>query len=382
MSKQLQVGFIGTGSMGRPMILKLLQAGYPVQVYDKYPNTAETVVAAGAVWQDTPKAAAQGSDIVITCLPLPEHVLENMLHTDGALYGMKPGSVWIDTSTTDYHNTVHIANTAAKQGVLSLEAPVSNLSHMGVDFTNMSFFVAGDQAGYDFSQAVLDTQGKISFYVGEIGRAQTVKLLTNLLFYSATVVAGEMLCLAKEANIPLDWMWDLIKKSQGNSVATEQFLPFLFDGSYDRSCTIEIGAKDMGLTVALADELGVPLPVGRIVEQRYRLAGERYDPQDFHIKVIQLSELDNQFDLRIPGFVAPSKYGANPDYVRPEDYVEDHYGRIKPRVHYQPQACHLSPEQARLATTLCDFMAYVNRIVLEEADQLGRAMGLSQELLI
>jgi 3-hydroxyisobutyrate dehydrogenase len=230
------------------MIFELLAKGYQVKVYDKYKEAAEGVVAAGALWADTPREAATGGEIVITCLPLPHHVRENMLGEDGALASMRAGDIWIDTSTTDYHNTLHIAAVAAQKGVLSLEAPVSNLSHMGVDFTNSSFYVGGDKEGYERSEHLLNTMGQISFYVGKIGTAQTVKLLTNLLFYASTVVSGEALCLAQEAGIPLHWMWDFIQASKGNSVATEQFLPFIFDGSYDSSCSLEITVKDMSLS--------------------------------------------------------------------------------------------------------------------------------------
>ncbi|MER9196905.1 NAD(P)-binding domain-containing protein [Mesorhizobium australicum] len=80
---------------------------------------------------------------------------------------MPPGSVWIDTSTTDYHNTSEIARRAAAIGVYSLEAPVSNLSHMGVDFANVSFFVGGPSEVYMRSEVLLPTMGAVSFHVGD-----------------------------------------------------------------------------------------------------------------------------------------------------------------------------------------------------------------------
>ena len=78
MKNVTKISFIGTGNMGKPMIFKLLDKGYHIQVYDKYKEAADTVVAAGAVWKETPKEAAENTDIVMTCLPLPHHVLENM----------------------------------------------------------------------------------------------------------------------------------------------------------------------------------------------------------------------------------------------------------------------------------------------------------------
>ena len=383
MHQVTKVSFIGTGNMGIPLIFKLLDKGYQVQVYDKYKETSQTVLAAGAVWGDRPREAAQGCDVVVTCLPLPHHVLENMIGDDGGLAGMHRGAIWIDSSTTDYHNTLHIAGVAAQHGVYSLEAPVSNLSHMGVDFANVSFYVGGDKAGYDLCEDVLNTMGRISFYVGEIGEGQTVKLFTNLLFYTGMVVWGEVLMIAKYLGIPLHWMWDYAKASRGDCFVTDQCTPFIFDGSYDRSCTLEITVKDTSLTVALADELHVPLPIGRIVERRYRQAGEAYGAYDNHIIVTKLIEEDNHTDLRVPGFTAPSPYGADPDYRHPEGVIEDEYGRIKPLLseRYRSPSYELDAELVDAAHSLMEFMAYVNYCILHESCNLGRKMGLGEDRL-
>lgn len=383
MSQDISIGFIGTGCMGRPMIHELLKKGYSVTVYDKYKSSAESVIAAGAVWTDTPKDCAVGNKVVITCLPLPEDVLENMLGDIGSLEGMTPGSVWIDTSTTDYHNTLHIAKEAKARGVYSIEGPVSNLSHMGVDFANSSIYCAGDREGYDMSIDILNTVTKISFYIGEIGTAQTTKLLTNLLFYGPISICGDCFAISQQAGIPNHWMWDFAKKSKGNSVASEQFMPMLLDGSYDSSCSLEIGVKDMSLTVALADELKLDLPLGRVVEGRYYVAGKVYDQSKGHLKISKLTEDANDIQIRIPDFIGPSKYGINKNYLRGDEMVVDKYGRMKPKLpeSYAAPAFEPTEDQLALAQTLVDFMEYTNYIFVKEAYDLGIAIGVERDLI-
>jgi len=383
MNTRQQITFLGTGSMGKPMVHELLKKGYAVKVYDLRRDASQTVVAAGAVWTDSPREAAAGSDIVVTCLPLPEDVYANMMGENGALAGMHSGSIWIDTSTTDYHNTLRIAAEAEKKGVVSLEAPVSNLSHMGADFANTSIYVGGPEDAYRRVKPVLDVISQISFHVANIGEAQTVKLITNLLFYTDTVVCGECLALAREAGIPLQWMWQTINASPAFSISTEQFMPFLFDHSYDHSCTLEIGHKDMNLTTDLADELKVALPLGRIIRDHYDETLRRYHRYDGHIIVCKITEDDNQISLQIPGFTAPSKYGANPDYVRPEEMVVDVYGRMKPKLPdaYQAAPFEPSPPQQTLIQTLIDYMAWINYVIYNECLDLGAGMGLRRELL-
>lgn len=377
------IGFIGTGNMGGPLIERLLDAGHQVQVHDVDPQRAQASVARGATWRGTPASCAAGCEIVVTCLPLPHHVLENLTGPDGALQGMSPGSVWIDTSTTDYHNTLQLAGLALAKGVYSLEAPVSNLSHMGVDFANVCFYIGGDKPGYRISRDVLETMGRKSFYVGRIGNGQSVKLLTNLLFYAATVAWTELLAIARHAQLPLHWLWDFVKTSRGNCFVSNQLTPFILDSSYDRSCTLEITVKDMGLTVALADELGVTMPLGRIVAQRYQQAGERYPSHDNHVKVAALCEEENHLSLGIENFQAPSPYGANPDYRHPRGLVSDHLGRVVPSLPdaFRCAIAEVGADQQALANALVEYLACVNRVILDEAIELGTAMGLEASLL-
>ncbi|MER8944180.1 NAD(P)-dependent oxidoreductase [Mesorhizobium sp. M0915] len=378
-----RIGFIGTGRMGRPMIAKLLQAGHPVNVYDIDPAAAKHVVEKGARWHDTPRDAARDCEIVITCLPLPRDVFDNMTGEQGALAGMPPGSVWIDTSTTDHQNAVEIAGRAAAIGVYSLEAPVSNLSHMGVEFANVSFFVGGPSEAYVRSRAVLQTMGAVSFHVGDIGQGQSVKLLTNLLFYAAAVASGDALCRSVRGGVPAQQAWRRFAGSSANSVAIEQYAPFLLDGSYDRSCTLEIPVKDMGLTVQLADDLGVGLPIGRAVEKRYSEAGRKFDRYDNHLRVVELAQLAFGVRLQVPGYRAPSKYGADPGYPPDQEFLADPLGRIKPkREHVFPlEDVPLSDMQIHLLESLSGELTHINRLILDEALDLGRGMGVSDALI-
>ncbi|RWE34649.1 MAG: NAD(P)-dependent oxidoreductase [Mesorhizobium sp.] len=378
-----RIGFIGTGSMGQPMIVKLLQAGYQVNVYDIDPAAAKHLLEKGARWHVAPRDAARDCEIVITCLPLPHDVFDNMTGEQGALAGMAPGNVWIDTSTTDYHNTVEIARKAAAIGVYSLEAPASNLSHMGVDFANVSFFVGGPSEAYVRCETVLQTMGAVSFNIGDIGQGQAVKLLTNLLFYTAVVASGQALCQSVQEGVPAQQAWREFVASSANSVAIEQFVPFLLDGSYDRSCTLEIAVKDMGLTVQLADELGVGLPVGRAVEKRYSEAGRKFDRYDSHLRVVELAEVVFGVRLQVPGYRAPSKYGANSAYPPDQEFLTDPIGRIKPkREHVFPlDDVPLSVTQIRLLKSLIGELTHVNRLILQEAFDLGRGMSLNDALI-
>lgn len=375
------IAFIGTGEMGRPMILQLLKAGLRVNCFDVFKHTADEVVAAGAIWKDNSRECAKDSYIICTCLPLPIHVWEQMTGPDGACAGMSPGATWIDMSTTDYHNTLNVADHVKKAGGYSLESPVSNLSHMGVNFCNTSYLVAGDEQGWKNSQEYLDVTGKTSFYVGTIGMAQSTKLLTNDVFYTAVVHFGEACALVQEAGIPLWWWWDYIKASRGNTVASDQFAVFLFDGSWDKSCTLLIGVKDMSLTCEMADEIKEAMPISRITNEAYIIADKRYDKQIGHMQVCRITEEDNNIELRIPDWTAPSKYGQNTKYEHPPGMIRDEIGREKPNLpdEFKSPPFTPTPEQLQLAEDVCEFNAILNEAVYEEAVLLGAGMKVPEE---
>lgn len=386
MAEQTQnntIGFIGAGRIGRPVIHALLAAGFRVNVYDKYKSAAQDVLAQGAKWAATPSDAAENARAVITCLARPEHVWDCMMGACGALSGMSEGAVWINTSTTDYHSSRQIADAASKIGVLSLEGPVSNLSHMGVDFGNSSIYCAGDRAGYVASKDILETITKISFFTGEIGTAQAVKLLTNLVFYGSVSICGDCLAITQAVGIPSHWMWDQIKGSKANSVAAEQFIPMLLDGSYDTSCSLEIGVKDMSLTVALADELGVALPLGRVVNDRYAVAGSHIDQSENHLMVIRLSEDANGLLIRIPEFIAPSKYGRNAQFEQSDEMDIDAFGRETPKLPPTYKAPEFTPTQQQqdVVDAVLNFMGQMNHVLNDEALALGMGVGLEREAI-
>lgn len=178
-------------------------------------------------------------------------------------------------------------------------------------------------------------------------------------------------------------MWDYSKQTKAFSIALEQFMPFLFDKSYDKSCTLEIGHKDMNLTSDLAKELNVKLPTGNIIRAHYDETIKRYNSHDGHIIVCKVTEDDNNISLQIPNFVAPSKYGANPNYIRSEEMIEDKWGRIKPKIpeSYKAKDYYPSSEQQELIDSLIEYMTFINYLINEECYNLGIGMGLSKELL-
>src|SRR5258707_10932610 len=127
--RQMPLGFVGLGNLGRHLAASLLRAGFPLTVYDRNEEAARPLVAVGAVWAESPSAVAAAADSVFTCLPSPRAVDEVVAGDTGLLTGFRAGGTWIDSSTNEPRELSRLAALAATSGVHCLEAPVSGGVH-------------------------------------------------------------------------------------------------------------------------------------------------------------------------------------------------------------------------------------------------------------
>ena len=122
------VGFIGLGTMGRPMARNLLKAGYKLAVYDIDGAAVEAIVNDGASPANSPREVAENSGIIVSMLPASQHSLAAASGPDGYIAGLREGATVIDMSTIDPDTTRQIAEAVDRAGGAMLDAPVSGSS--------------------------------------------------------------------------------------------------------------------------------------------------------------------------------------------------------------------------------------------------------------
>ena len=274
-SVQPRIGIIGLGNVGSSIAFNLLRSGQKLtSVYDIH-SEALADIPENVVRANSPKELAEMSDVVLTALPTPPHVREVMLGQGGVLSGLQAGGIWIDHSTTDYHQTLELAEEARGRGIKALEAPVTGgmaLLRQG----KMTVLVGGDRKLCDQCMPILKQSGKTVLYLGPLGTATITKVVSNMLAAANTVAMGEALLMGKRAGIDLKSYFDAIRFSAGNSFVWETEAPLVFNGSYDPHFAIELHTKDLNLGYELSRELGVPIMLHGLVEQIYNRARLRY----------------------------------------------------------------------------------------------------------
>lgn len=297
----MRVGFIGVGHLGQHLAASVLRAGFPLVVYDLHQEAAASLIAVGATWAGSPRDVAAASDTVITCLPSPAAVAAVVTGDAGLLAGLGPGGTWIEMSTNDRREVQRLAALAATRGIACLEAPVTGGVHKAAT-GEITVLVGGARDVYEGHLALLRTMGSPVLYVGPLGSASIMKVITNMLAFVHLVAAGEALMLAKQGGIDLAQAYAAIAASSGNSFVHETESQLVLSGSYNIGFTLDLACKDLGLAHHLGRDLGVPLEMAGLVEQIFIRARSQYGGSAWSTMVVKLLEDALGVELRAAGF--------------------------------------------------------------------------------
>ena len=298
------VGFIGLGHLGRHLAASLLRAGNDVTINDLDRSLGDALVEAGATWAANPADVARASEVVFTCLPSPSVVSAVVSGPRGVFEGFGgDGGTWIDMSTNDRTETLRLAALGAALGVAVLEAPVTGGVHKAAA-GEITVLVGGPEALYEEHRALLGAVGSPVLYMGELGSAAIIKVITNMLAFINLVSVGEALMLAKRGGLDLAKSFEAIKESSGNSFVHETEGQVILNGSYNINFTMDLACKDLGFATTFGREFGVPLELAGLTEQTFIRARSQYGGSAWSSQVVKLLEDALGTDLRAPGFPA------------------------------------------------------------------------------
>jgi len=299
----MRYGFIGLGHLGAPLAGSLLRAGFALTVYDRDREAAAPLLADGARWVDSAQAVAERSDAVITCLPSPAISEQVLTGPDGILAGLRAGGAWIEMSTLGRDEILRLAAKAEEKGIATLESPVTGGVHRAAA-GEITVLAGGDKALFETHRPALAAMGGEIFYMGPLGSAAVIKVITNMLAFIHLVAAGEALMLAKRGGLDLAQAFHAIKASSGNSFVHETESQLILNGSYDINFTMDLAVKDLGFALAYGRDFGVPLDLANLTMQAFLRAREAYGGSAWSTQVVKLLEDALKTDLRAPGFPA------------------------------------------------------------------------------
>jgi 3-hydroxyisobutyrate dehydrogenase len=297
----LRIGFIGLGSLGEGLCHSLVKAGYLVTVNDLNKGLAKRLLAAGATWSDDVAGACGNADVVITVLPSPSVSRQVVEGAGGVFENLKIGGTWIEMSTTDMEDLLRLSDVAKSKGITVLECPVTGGVHLA-NSGEITVLVGGEQAAFDRVRDVLETMGGEIIYLGKMGNASVVKVVTNMLAFIHLIAAGEAMMLPAKYGVDPDATYRAIRASSGNSFVHETESKLVLSGSYNVKFTMDLACKDLGLVNGIAEKLGVPLELGSMAQQIFRRARGLYGGQAQSPEVVRMLETACALELRADGY--------------------------------------------------------------------------------
>lgn len=284
----MNVGFIGTGTMGRPMVGNLVKKNFAVIAYDVVAAALDGAVKVGATRAGSAAEAAKQADIVVTMLPSSSHVESVYLSAGGVLEGIGRGRLCIDMSTIEPAVARRVADALRARGARFLDAPVSGGSPRAEEAT-LAIMVGGDARDFEEARPVLASMGANIIHVGPVGSGQVAKLCNNLVAGVSAVAVSEAFRIAEGFGVDPKVLTDVIGKSSGNTWIMEHMHPVpglvakaASSRDYAPGFMTDLMAKDLGLAVNAARQLRVPVFVAPAAQQVLRLASSHgFGRKDF-----------------------------------------------------------------------------------------------------
>jgi 3-hydroxyisobutyrate dehydrogenase len=288
----MRIGWIGTGVMGQSMCGHLLAAGHAAAVTTRTKAKAQRLLDQGAAWADTPRQAAEQSDVVFSMVGFPSDVREVLLEADGALAGAKPGAVLVDMTTSEPALAIEIYEQARSRGVASIDAPVSG-GDVGAREAKLSIMIGGDEPAIERVMPLFTAMGKTIVRQGGPGAGQHAKMVNQILVASNMVAACEALLYAYRAGLDLNRVFQSVASGAAGSVALTNLGPRIIANRFEPGFCVEHFIKDMGIALAEARRMNLALPGLALAQQLYvALAAQGHARDGTHALQLALASLN------------------------------------------------------------------------------------------
>ena len=292
------LGFVGLGNVGSKIANNIINNGYKLYVHDLDEIKSQSLVSKGAIFCKSIEELVPKVSVLITCLPSPKSVKEVLLK---CVPKFNQKHLWIEMSTTDEKDMKYLSKLVFDKNAEVLEAPITGGQHRA-ESGNISILVGGSRASFKRSFPILSCIGHQILHCGEIGKASTLKVVTNYLASINLLALGEALMVCKKYGIDLKTAFEGIKISSGNSFVHETESQVILNGSYDVGFTMDLVCKDVGLFDKLTKKYQIPAEVSTLMLEIFQRGREKLGDRALSTSIVKLLEDKCNDNLRASGF--------------------------------------------------------------------------------
>ena len=264
------VGLIGLGNMGIPMAKTLIDAGYEVLGYRR--GAAPDFEAIGGKRAGSPRAVAEGAEIVLCCIPSDSALQQVVSGPDGIASGDCSGIILAELSTLTPEVKQAQAEAIAAKGGIMLDGAISGLPPMVAARTAV-YMLSGDETAFEKTRPIFDALTQKHFFMGAFGAAMKTKLCANMLVAANIASTAETLAFGALMGLDQDKLVEALKDGAGGSIQFAARAARMVSGDWDKVlASTALLAKDIRLIEKTGTELQAPMPVLSGVRPYYEQA--------------------------------------------------------------------------------------------------------------
>ncbi len=292
---QFNIGFVGLGAMGQPIVGRLLQAGHPVQVADLSEELVNQAIAAGATAAESSRTVGRGKNLVFVSVSNAAITEQVICEPGGLLDGMEEGGIIVDLGTTPSPKCRQLAEIAQSRGKQFLDVPLSGSTPWAQAGT-LAVMVGGDEQAYNRVLPVLQCFGDKIHYLGASGSGQLLKLCHQLAFMATLTGLSEAIALGERNGQSAETVLKVIGDCVSPRHVIDFMLPMAKAGAFDQGDgTLKIFHKDLAAVLASAEEAGINLPLTETIYGYFdhALSGGRETTSSFGVVQLAREEFFN-----------------------------------------------------------------------------------------
>jgi 3-hydroxyisobutyrate dehydrogenase len=288
-SEKNKLGFVGVGYMGRPIAQRLLESGFKLTAYDRDSSKAEELIRYGGTVAESVAELSSSCDVVLSCLPSDEAVLNIYKGPDGAFANALRGALVIDMSTVNPETSRELSKLGSERGVDVLDVTISG-STPAAEQGALTLFGGGDQGCFDASESIFRVIARKWFYLGLSGSGATMKLVVNSLLGVGMQAIAEAVALGEKSGLDRNRLLDVLSQTAVVAPAHVGKLQRAMMGDYSPQFPLRLMNKDFGLILNLAAAVGAEIPATRAAFEVNAAQSAQGQEQDFSAVILEMEK--------------------------------------------------------------------------------------------
>jgi 3-hydroxyisobutyrate dehydrogenase-like beta-hydroxyacid dehydrogenase len=282
-----RLGFIGIGYMGRPIARRLRESGFKLTAYDRNPSKAQELVQYGGTVAQSVSELSASCNVVLSCLPSDEAVLNIYGGANGVFANARPGSLVIDLSTVYPEISRQLSRLGSEHGVEVLDVTISG-STPAAENGLLALFGGGNKECFDGAESIFRVIAHKYFYLGPTGSGATMKLVVNSLLGIGMQAIAEGVALGEKAGLDRNRLLDVLSQTAVVAPAHAGKLQRAMKSDYSPQFPIRLMNKDFGLILDLAAAVGARMPAAGAAFEVNARQSEQEQEQDFSAVILQM----------------------------------------------------------------------------------------------